>query len=119
MIPPDDDSKQAAPGCEVDLKTRAIRFLGCEDQEAMISAAENRVAALSSMIGARSGFTNRQRQGMNRERNFLRKWRYAWPWQDNGTALAVEKHLRGPAAARAPVVISFHPDGKWSYQLVL
>jgi hypothetical protein len=74
MIPPDDDSKQAAPGCEVDLKTRAIRFLGCEDQEAMMSVAENRVAALSSMIGARSGFTNRERRALNKEVRILRGW---------------------------------------------
>lgn len=119
MIPPDDDSKQAATGCDVDLKTRAIRFLDCADREAMISAAEKRVAALSSMIGARRGFTNRQRQRMNRERNFLRKWRSDWPWRDEVTTLAIEKHLRGPAAARAPVLISFQPDGKWSYQVVL
>jgi hypothetical protein len=85
----------------------------------MISAAENRVAALSSLIGARGGFTNRQRQRMNRERNFLRRWCSTWSWQDDGTTLAIEKHLRGPAAARAPVLISFQPDGKWSYQVVL
>jgi hypothetical protein len=117
MIPPDDDSKQAALGCEVDLKTRAIRFLGCEGQEAMIRAAEHRLAALSDMIGAHSGFTNRQRQGMNRERNFLRRW--CSTWHKQGTTLAIEKHLRGPAATRAPVVISFQPDGKWSHRVVL
>jgi hypothetical protein len=119
MVPPDDDSKQAVPGYDVDLKTRAIRFLGCKDQEAMISAAENRVAALSSMIGARSGFTNRERRGMNRERNCLHRWCSTWSWQGDGATLAIEKHLRGPAAARAPVLISFQPDGKWSYQVVL
>jgi hypothetical protein len=119
MIPQDDDSKQAAPGCDVDLKTRAIRFLGCEDQEAMIRAAEHRLAALSDMIGAHSGFTNRQRQGMNRERNFLRRWCSTWPWHGHDTSLAIEKHLRGPAATSAPVVISFQPDGNWSHRVVL
>jgi hypothetical protein len=74
MIPPDDDSKQAAAGCEVDLKTRAIRFLGCEDQEAMIRAAEHRLAASSDMIGARSGFTNRDRRALNQEIKILRRW---------------------------------------------
>ena len=115
MVPPDDDTKQAAPGCEVDLKTRAIRFIACEDQEAMISVAEKRVAALSDMIAARSGFTNRQRREMNRERNFLHKWRAAW---HNGEKLAIEKLLRGLEAS-SPVVITFQPDGKWSYRIVL
>ena len=118
MIPPDNASKQAVPGCDVDLKTRAIRFLGCADREAMISAAEKRVAALSDMIAARSGFTNRQRREMNRERNFLHKWRAAWPWRGNGEKLAIEKHLRGLEAS-SPVVITFQPDGKWSYRIVL
>ena len=40
----------------------------------MISVAENRVAALSSMIGARSGFTNRERRALNREAKILRRW---------------------------------------------
>ena len=68
------NSKQAAPGCEVDLKTRAIRFLGCEDQEAMISAAEKRVALVTSQLDERSGLTNRERRALNREANILRRW---------------------------------------------
>jgi hypothetical protein len=118
MIPPDNDACKPLPGCEVDLKTRAIRFIACEDQEAMIRAEEKRVAALSDMIAARSGFTNRQRREMNRERNFLHKWRAAWPWRGNGEKLAIEKHLRGLAAG-SPVLITFQPDGKWSYRIVL
>jgi hypothetical protein len=74
VIPPDDDSKQAAPGCDVDLKTRAIRFLGCKDQEAMIRAAENRAALVTSQLDARSGLTNRERRALSNERNILRRW---------------------------------------------
>jgi hypothetical protein len=84
----------------------------------MIRAAEKRVAALSDMIGARSGFTNRQRTRLNRERNFLQKWRASWPWGRNSQALVVEKHLRGLPAS-SPVEIRFQPDGEWSYRLVV
>ena len=117
MIPPDNDACKPLPGCDVDLKTRAIRFVACEDQGAMTRAAEKRVAALSDMIGARSGFTNRQRREMNRERNFLHKWQANWLWR-NGEKLAIEKLLRGLEAS-SPVVITFQPDGKWSYRIVL
>ena len=74
MVPPDDDSKQAVPACEVNLKTRAIRFLGCEDQEAMISAAENRFALVTSQLDARSGLTSRERRALSNERNILCRW---------------------------------------------
>lgn len=68
------DSKQAAPGCELNLKTRAIRFLGCEDQEAMIRAAEKRFALVTSHLDAHSGLTNRERRALNREANILHRW---------------------------------------------
>jgi hypothetical protein len=79
----------------------------------MIRAADKRVAALSDMIGARSGFTNRQRRGLNQERNFLHQWRASWPWSRNSQTLAVEKHFRGLEAS-SPVEIRFQLDGQWS-----
>jgi hypothetical protein len=100
--------------CEVDLENKQIRFTGDSlgDHRA---AAEKRVAALSDMIGARCGFTNRQRRRMNRERNFLHKWRSTWR---NSQTLFIEKHLRG-LEENSPVEISFQPDGEWSYRVVL
>jgi hypothetical protein len=60
--------------CEVNLETKKIRFLGCEDGEAMINAAEKRLALVTSRLSARSGLTNRYRRELNREGNILRRW---------------------------------------------
>ena len=118
MIPPDDDSKQAAPACDVDLKTRAIRFLGCADREAMISAAEKRAAAVSGMIGAHTGFTNRQRQRMNRERNFLHWWR-STDWQDYKPVPQGLQLYRDRCGHCRTTVITLQPNGHWNHQVVL
>jgi hypothetical protein len=59
--------------CEVDLATKKIRF-DCEDHAAQRTAAEKRIAQLSSMMGAPSGWTSRERREMSRERNILRAW---------------------------------------------
>jgi hypothetical protein len=60
--------------CEVDLETKEIRFLGCEDDEAMINAAEKRLALVTSQLSARSGLTNRERRELNREGDILCRW---------------------------------------------
>jgi hypothetical protein len=74
MIPPDDDACKPAPGCEVDLKTMAIRFSGCEGDKATIGLVEERLAAVTRQLGARSGLTNRERRELSREANILRRW---------------------------------------------
>jgi hypothetical protein len=60
--------------CEVDLKTKEIRFAGCEDDNAMIGMAEERLAAVTRQLGAKSGLTNRERRELSREANILRRW---------------------------------------------
>jgi len=60
--------------CEVDLTTKEIRFLGYGGDEAMINAAEKRLALVTSQLSARSGLTNRERRELNREGNILRRW---------------------------------------------
>src|SRR6266480_3797385 len=62
------------PGCEVDLRTKTIRFFGCEDQQAMISAVEKRLALVTSQLRSRSGLTNRERRALSNEGNVLRRW---------------------------------------------
>jgi hypothetical protein len=110
----DSTSKVEAPACEVDLASGKIRFQGCKDHGAMTSAAEGRITALSGQIVApKSRLTNRRRKELNRERNFLRKWRSTW---HRGSMPFVEKSLRGLDTA-SPVVISFQPDSGWSYQV--
>jgi len=118
MVPSDDDSKQAVPGCEVDLKTRTIRFLGCADEKAMTSAADKRVAALSGRISAPHGFTNRQRREMNRERNFL-QWCRSTDWQDYKPESRVSQAYRERCAQGRTCEITLQPDGKWSHRVVL
>jgi hypothetical protein len=59
--------------CEVDLAAKTIRF-DCEDHEAQRTAVEKRIAQLTSMVNARSGWTNRGRRALNRERRFLLRW---------------------------------------------
>jgi hypothetical protein len=59
------------PGCELDLRTKAIRFFGCEDEKSNVNAVEKRLALVTSQ---RSGLTNKKRRALNREANILRRW---------------------------------------------
>jgi hypothetical protein len=62
------------PGCEVNLRTKAIRFFGCEDDKAKINAVEKHLAEVTRQLKARSGLTNKERRALNREANILRRW---------------------------------------------
>jgi hypothetical protein len=102
--------------CEVDLATKGIRFLGCEGYEAMTSAVDERIAQLTSRLDARSGLTNRERRALNRERNFLQKWKSGWRW-DDGQKLAIERKLRRLDGDFVTVIESKQPGNVWSYRL--
>ena len=65
-----------SPG-RVDLATKKVHFTGCDDREAMVGAAGDRLALINSQLNARSGSTNRERRMLNREANILRRW--LWP----------------------------------------
>jgi hypothetical protein len=65
--------KLPAAVCEVDLATKTIHF-GCEDYAAQRDAAAKRIAQLTKLLNARSGWTNRGRRALNRERRFLLRW---------------------------------------------
>ena len=57
--------------CTVDLATKTIRFEGCKDREARCDAVKARIALLEDMMARPSGFTNRERRAMRREKNLL------------------------------------------------
>jgi hypothetical protein len=66
-------------GCEVDLGTKIIRFFGCEDDKAKVSAVEKRLALVTSQLRTRSGLTNKERRALSNEGNVLRRWLDPYP----------------------------------------
>jgi hypothetical protein len=78
--------------CGVDLATKGIRFIGCGGHEAMIGAAEKRLAVVTGQLSAKTGLTNRERRVLNRERNLLSYW--LMPERDNLTRAGDARYAR-------------------------
>jgi hypothetical protein len=99
--------KLPAAVCEVEA-TKTIHF-GCEDYAAQRDAAAKRIAQLTKLLNARSGWTNRGRRALNRERKFLLHWmdeckRNAVATHDEReVARELERALKGWARTKAGV----------------
>jgi len=57
--------------CSVDLERKKLSFEGCGDYSGKIAAIEARIHLLDELMKRPSGFTNRERRQMRKERNFL------------------------------------------------
>jgi hypothetical protein len=59
---------------KIDFKTSAIQFHGCENNAMRVSAAEKRLASVTSQLNMSSGLTPRECKALTREAKILQRW---------------------------------------------